>query len=116
MRFIAFSLEINKFQQNLLKFQLGYRSSGKTLTEEEFCKMKEELALSQGFGMKNLTKSRDDEADGRDEETSGNSTNANNTKSGLSKLVCDRYPNIVSGRMARYLPRMLTFLIFLSFP
>ena len=53
--------------------QLGYRSSGKTLTRQvemktgdlinifwykEFWQMKEELAISQGFGiMKNLNKS-----------------------------------------------------------
>ena len=30
--------------------QLGYRSSGRTLTEEEFTQLKEEIAVSRSFG------------------------------------------------------------------
>lgn len=55
--------------------------------------MKEELAISQGFGiMKNLNKSTEEKAWGE------NDTDTEMAKSGLSKLVCDRYPNIVAGR------------------
>lgn len=58
--------------------------------------MKEELAISQGFGiMKNLNKSPDEKAMGEDE------TITSKAKSGLSKFVCDRYPNIVAGRETR---------------
>ena len=83
--------------------QLGYRSSGKTLSFEEFWQMKEELALSQGFGINNLNKSLQNEETER-EDTEGNPNHAG-AKSGLSKLVCDRYPNIVAGK-AKYLQRM----------
>ena len=60
--------------------------------------MKEELAISQGFGiMKNLksksTEETEQEAGGEDDTN----TNTNLAKSGLSKFVCDRYPNIVAG-------------------
>ena len=55
--------------------------------------MKEELAISQGFGMmKNLNNSAEETATGEDDSTT------DQDKSGLSKLVCDRYPNIVAGR------------------
>ena len=55
--------------------------------------MKEELAISQGFGiMKNLNKSTEEKTMGE------NDSNTDKAKSGLSKLVCDRYPNIVAGR------------------
>ena len=55
--------------------------------------MKEELAISQGFGiMKSLNKSTEEKTVGEDE------SNTDKAKSGLSKLVCDRYPNIVAGR------------------
>ena len=55
--------------------------------------MKEELAISQGFGiMKNLNKSTEEKAWGE------NDTDTEMAKSGLSKLVCDRYPNIVAGK------------------
>ena len=57
--------------------------------------MKEELAISQGFGiMKNLNKSTEEKAMGEED------TNTEEAKSGLSKFVCDRYPNIVAGREA----------------
>ena len=60
--------------------------------------MKEELAISQGFGiMKNLNKSTEEKTMGE------NDSNTDKAKSGLSKLVCDRYPNIVSGREIRTL-------------
>ena len=56
--------------------------------------MKEELAISQGFGiMKNLNKSTEE----TEEEKAGGEDDTN-TKSGFSKFVCDRYPNIVAGR------------------
>ena len=59
--------------------------------------MKEELAISQGLGMiKNLNNSTEETA--REEEDS----NTDEDKSGLSKLVCDRYPNIVAGRAGRH--------------
>ena len=55
--------------------------------------MKEELAISQGLGMmKNLNNSAEETARGEDD------SNIDQDKSGLSKLVCDRYPNIVAGR------------------
>ena len=55
--------------------------------------MKEELAISQGFGiMNNLNKSTEETTMGEDD------TNTEKAKSGLSKFVWDRYPNIVAGR------------------
>ena len=61
--------------------------------------MKEELAISQGFGiMKNLNSKSREETE--QEAEGGNGTNTDEAKSGLSKLVCDRYPNIVAGREA----------------
>ena len=59
--------------------------------------MKEELAISQGFGiMKNLNKSTEEKTMGEDD------SNTDKAKSGLSKLVCDRYPNIVAGKKMNY--------------
>ena len=77
--------------------QLGYRSSGKTLSFHEFWQMKEELALSQGFGMKSLNTSVQKEQTNRVEESEIN-CGVGVAEAGLSKLVCDRYPNIVSGK------------------
>ena len=77
--------------------QLGYRSSGKTLSFQEFWQMKEELALSQGFGMNNLNKSGQNEPIDKVEEKEGKER-VSVAQAGLSKLVCDRYPNIVSGK------------------
>ena len=77
--------------------QLGYRSSRKTLSFHEFWQMKEELALSQGFGMKSLNTSVQKEQTNRVEESEIN-CGVGVAEAGLSKLVCDRYPNIVSGK------------------
>ena len=82
--------------------QLGYRSSGKTLSFQEFWQMKEEVALSQGFGMKNLTNSSPREATERLEEGEGSCLSTG--QSGLPKLLCDRYQHIVTGR-DKHLPR-----------
>ena len=60
--------------------------------------MKEELAISQGFGiMKNLNKSTEEKTMGEHD------SNTDKAKSGLSKLVCDRYPNIVAGKKTQTL-------------
>ena len=71
--------------------------------------MKEELAISQGFGiMKNLNNSTEEKAVGE------NKTNTDDAKSGLSKFVCDRYPNIVAGNINDFLSKyFITLYIFI---
>ena len=71
--------------------------------------MKEELAISQGFGiMKNLNNSTEEKAVGE------NKTNTDDAKSGLSKFVCDRYPNIVAGNINDFLSKYFVTLYIFS--
>ena len=77
------------------------RSSGKTLSHEEFWQMKEELALTQGYGIKNLKRNKDANVD--EERTIHEKENISNeppavvcgSHNFMSTFIQDRYRSIL---------------------
>ena len=79
-----------------------FRCSGKTLSDEEFQQMKDEIALSQGLGMKKINKD-ENIAETRENNTLKNSTicedSLDNDNQPLKRFIHDRYRSIVDNNV-----------------
>ena len=87
------------FSTNIFIYNICLRSSGKTLSYEEFWQMKEEMAISQGFGMKKIKrktqKSSSDSNNVEPDEIDKSSNADNENNNVMVKFLRDRYRMMV---------------------
>ena len=84
-----------------------FRSSGKTLSYDEFWQMKEELAMTQGFGIRKSKKKRQIVTVKTDTEVDNSEGDGN--KNPITTFIRDRYRNLLDNHL-----NTVIFIIFKS--
>ena len=89
------SIFVFKYYQNL-NYQISFeRCSGKTLSEDEFWQLKEELALSHCFGKK---RGKEQSVEGEKRENVGQGIHIEESDA-MTELIRNRYQSIADGSL-----------------